>query len=1035
MLILDPHSATEPDAEVLASSQLSLKMGGKLLPWPPGKTKVAIGSSPRCEVRIQAPGVQPLHCLVDVKADTVHVRRWSGEAFINGQHFDESPLKAGDQLRIGQVEIDVVAPPPGKSEASSSAPLSTPGASFSTDDSSAGRVDVPTSDEQLLNDTPREVATNEESLQLVSTLQEKVAQAQREQADAIEELRHVQTEFARLQHEASELKTEHSKLAEKVESLISEREATAAALAQCEEHNATLASQNQQLLEELSHVKQESDVLSRQVNFLGDERDGLREQLAKLQEELRSAEEEKARLAHALTAASAEREELWRQQKQLQSDLQDRLDELTALSTQNQQVHEELSRARQEIDDLLQRASTLGEERDGLREQVAKLQGELGAVDEQRAALAESLTATAAQRDELCLRYEQLQSDLQQHHDELAAQGGELAAIRNEHEHLREQYKQLQLEARELNDRSAALAEERAALASECETLRQKVHRLDELECQMRQAVTERENTSAELYRALLQLAEMQERDDQHLALVAAHQALKEELEKNVAEIARLQQKIDQQLEEHAAIEDVRKALLAQITDLTTAQGLLSTEKDELAARLAEAREEVSAVSKQRDELSQQLTEVETVRRELVEAQHRHQELIDSVARLERELAEALDRELAQSHRITELELQLASAETATATASVATVSLPSTAQNERVMLAEIHPFSTLLHTEPSLTAVAEPSSGETSSVTPTSTGNARCDTDPAASFATAPSSFAMESELGQRADSGDLKDVFVDRVSPVLEDTVNESPPIVTGAEACDHPLFARSTHEPDRSSQHSNADEESLEEYVAKLLQRIRGESVSTSSPSQSTVTEPTSVISEEPLNFPKSAAASPSNIVACEEVNVGTPDNEKKELVRRRPTSLESTADLAALRTLANESARRAITTHTLRKHRHNAVTRITLAVVAGMAGWWFLFQAKDWGSLNFIAGCVSLLAAAYWIGETLRTVFLLTCVVATHRWNSGWDRSSDLTSAEAPSEGETHPSELAETLNEPAVGAHSAPPQQDLELDLH
>ena len=42
--------------------QLRLRADGQVLELPPGKT--TIGSSPRCNVRIEQPGVQPLHCLI-----------------------------------------------------------------------------------------------------------------------------------------------------------------------------------------------------------------------------------------------------------------------------------------------------------------------------------------------------------------------------------------------------------------------------------------------------------------------------------------------------------------------------------------------------------------------------------------------------------------------------------------------------------------------------------------------------------------------------------------------------------------------------------------------------------------------------------------------------------------------------------------------------------------------------------------------------------------------------------------------------------
>jgi len=63
MLVLDRQN--DVTSQVRAGTgrvQLRMRPDGQLFDLPHGKT--TIGSSPRCNVRIEHIGVQPLHCLV-----------------------------------------------------------------------------------------------------------------------------------------------------------------------------------------------------------------------------------------------------------------------------------------------------------------------------------------------------------------------------------------------------------------------------------------------------------------------------------------------------------------------------------------------------------------------------------------------------------------------------------------------------------------------------------------------------------------------------------------------------------------------------------------------------------------------------------------------------------------------------------------------------------------------------------------------------------------------------------------------------------
>lgn len=76
------------------------------IPWG----KHSIGSGPRCSLRLEYPGVQPLECLIVHEESGLRVRRWCENTTLNGQSFDDSRLTTGDVLTVGPVELEVTSP-------------------------------------------------------------------------------------------------------------------------------------------------------------------------------------------------------------------------------------------------------------------------------------------------------------------------------------------------------------------------------------------------------------------------------------------------------------------------------------------------------------------------------------------------------------------------------------------------------------------------------------------------------------------------------------------------------------------------------------------------------------------------------------------------------------------------------------------------------------------------------------------------------------------------------------------------------------
>ena len=169
---------------------------------------------------------------------------------------------------------------------------------------------------------------------------------------------------------------------------------------------------------------------------------------------------------------------------------------------------------------------------------------------------------------------------------------------------------------------------------------------------------------------------------------------------------------------------------------------------------------------------------------------------------------------------------------------------------------------------------------------------------------------------------------------------------------------------------------DEESIEQYMAKLMQRVRGEG-----PRVAASQAPIAAAPEVP--GPAGQASSPATIHEMPlPMDASTPSasevNKEEFLttslgtVRRKSVTVERPANLEAFRALANESARRAISTHALQKHRRNAVTKAIVATLAGMTSVFVMLEAPGWLDLQFITAGVSLIAAAYWAGQTYGTL---------------------------------------------------------------
>jgi len=70
--------------------------------------RCSIGSREDCTLRLEAPGVHPVHCFVLRGKHGTVARRWSPDTRLNGRTFRDAYLRGGDRLSIGTVEFEVL---------------------------------------------------------------------------------------------------------------------------------------------------------------------------------------------------------------------------------------------------------------------------------------------------------------------------------------------------------------------------------------------------------------------------------------------------------------------------------------------------------------------------------------------------------------------------------------------------------------------------------------------------------------------------------------------------------------------------------------------------------------------------------------------------------------------------------------------------------------------------------------------------------------------------------------------------------------
>lgn len=1033
MLLLDrqPGATSQPGGGAsrpgVEASRVHLRQraNGQLVELPPGKT--TIGSSPRCNVRIQQPGVQPLHCLIVHAPEGMTVRSWARDTELNGVSFEESALGVGDCLRLGPVELEVIDPQaqlPATAAQEVAIPETVGAGQFR-----AGRDLARTRSRKLLEILRRERTSQGELRQQVSDLQQAVRQGGAERDSISGKLESALAELAAARQQFSEFKgleVERDKLAEQNQELgfeIGELSVRINELAhgqamaakdrqQLANDYAAMNEQHRQLAEEKSRLQNEVRELTNQQSAVCGERDELRRQNDQLQTEIRALSAERVALSDDRAAICQERNELQEYNEQLQACLAQVHEEKSAMAVGSLTVIEQRDLLSQQNDQLQARIAGLTEENAALVADKQVFSVELTQLHnenqrlvelerETRAAVASRESASAELYNAL-LQIAELQERIDKNYAAVAAYD----SLNNEHEQLIQEVDQLKAQVTRQDEERAAVESAWQALSDEAAGLSESQQRLA--------------GDNSKLLASLDDVRQQLEQTRQdNLALAGTVTALERELAaKQPAESAAA-----------AAIAESERQFSDRARQFAETAGALEQ-------RLAAALDVQNSLGRAVDEWQHRCAEVESVS---AEQSRRILALEAQVAVAEARAAEALAAQ-PTDHAKSPVASDWNGATPAAAPINWSPARRESVSHDTPSASSAANVFAQSSTDEPesgdapwggssppgdewrSMRAdiagagqaadESSPWSGQSSGKAPIA-GNAFGDSEAsgasqpeptnwlaslganspdepgeeAASFAAQQESFdapaGPEGDAAKRTQSTS----FIERYSHMFagDGPANDEPKLPFTQQG---PAAEAATSKPrvmgdDRSGGNESPsaksdEEESIEQYMAKLLQRVRGDSSSNASD----VVQPTApplktqvVINHSGARMRTAPLAPPAASSEAGETIQAVPEIDglaNCEAAKRKATTPAPATDLGALRALANETARRDISRHELRKHRRNAVTKVIVSTLAGVTSLWMMLDSPDWRDIQFITACVSLLVAAIWAGETYRTL---------------------------------------------------------------
>jgi chromosome segregation ATPase len=476
--------------------------------------KCSVGSARGCTLRLRGAGVGPLHCLILRGAGGTIIRRRSPRTLLNGAPFDDAPLRPGDRLQVGPVELEIV------------------DCAVVDESWQAGSAALPPL-AALTRERDQLETAAEAALREAASLRRTVAELESQSAARMTELT---VQLAELAAERDAL----SARLESTELLAAER--------------ASLLAEQSAIVESLTAGKTELAEMRSHLAARENEIEGM------LQEETRRVSEIQSRLEDAL-----------RERQALESRLREQTDALRGEAASREQEREHLigecERLDEELNKLRELVGYTAAERDQLTLQVGhdqqRLVGELRGLREQQSELAQVHRERA-----------QLQERLDQVQGELVAAQKQLAVLQVEGDHhlhsemqqtteLRRLLEQAEFAKSELTDRLERQARD-WQLEREC--LREQAERVSvqcgQLEEQLTNIRTVFDSLAAERDRIAAELDSAAQRGEQDASGLARE---RDELTRQLAESEDRRCRFEEQLAEQKLQAESAQTRLAEI--------------------------------------------------------------------------------------------------------------------------------------------------------------------------------------------------------------------------------------------------------------------------------------------------------------------------------------------------------------------------------------------------------------------------------------------------------------------------------------
>ncbi|MCE9603911.1 MAG: FHA domain-containing protein [Planctomycetia bacterium] len=938
--------------------------------------KCTIGSAPNCTLRLRGKGIEPVHCVVLHGSRQTVVRRWASDTFINDHRFEDQTLRAGDRLAIGALEFQVVSLP--GSQQIPAAPVR--------------NLELEAKLDKLL------VA------QLTGRLELANRQARRRLRAVIGKLRKFQMRMSELEtrrrtntHEQEQLAAEKAR----VEALDRDLQAR---FTELERKRAATAAEDQALVEQGERLR----ALSKQWN---QDRAAAHQALDQRRAELESAA---ALFADDVTRLEAEQADLAERSTALTrrfAELAAREQEIAARAATLERCVGRLQDQRREIEIRSQEQNAVAEQqldRDAELAQLAESLRSSTAAFEQRIAERERLCAEreselARRTTKLIERERNEVGRAQSQADALARQWAVIQAVSDEQQRVGSTQGN---SSAELTARAATIATQEAELTKRSAALELQLAELAARAGRAADSSQELETRTAELVRREAEvLAQRNDFGRQSEQVARRCEALKQNWsELNERERRVVEREARCAAAEAAAIAPVASVEVAEVTDTKTADDGTAAQ---LRSDLAEREELIRSLSEQLDLLQSRASaapapaavanievqpeiqaELETLRARDEEARAGQAAMLEAATIYESKLTE-LSSELAELQRGREAQKQ------EIARKSDECEALSREAELLREELTKREQASIAAEAAAAANAISAESAIEAPAAEETSPEDVTAEDTRAEEVATAkriadeliaeareqaereardeeatyePEAEEASEEVAETssttaaaprpAEGGESAADVLRRLgmAAVLDDDAEHAAPAAAPKKAPEPPrpvMQPARAPEPAAAGEHAN-EEDSLNDYMAQLMQRLGVRNDSQAAAAAAAKPEPVNNSAARPMAKP--AAPKP-----VEEKPALAPFEPGE--FKARSVAAERSSDLSALRALANANARTAITTHQI-KTTHTASrwkgVVATLALSTSGIGAYFYYNDHHQGIYCMASGVIAAIA---------------------------------------------------------------------------